>query len=84
MERDGDLTGVVTDKGEKLPADLLVVTVPQVPSLEYLEGSALVSEEGVLVDETLRTSRENIFAAGDVVNAMSPAALSRWLKARPS
>jgi NAD(P)H-nitrite reductase large subunit len=63
---DSELKAVVSSKGEKLPAGLLVVAGPQAPWLEGLEGSDLVGEKGVRVDETLRTSHEKVFAAGDV------------------
>lgn len=63
---DGELKGVIPSKGEKLPADLLVVAAPQDPRLDYLEGSDLVGKNGVVVDQNLRTKHENIFAAGDV------------------
>ena len=60
------LKGVVTSKGERLAAELLVVAGPQAPRLEYLEESDLLGKQGVRVDESLRTSHENIFSAGDV------------------
>jgi len=63
---DAELKGVISSKGEKLPADLLVVATPQDPRLDYLEGSDLVGKNGVVVDQNLRTKHENIFAAGDV------------------
>lgn len=58
--------GVVTSEGERLEADLLVVAGPQAPRLDYLQESDLLGRQGVRVDNTLRTSHENIFAAGDV------------------
>lgn len=36
------------------------------PSVDYLEGSGLVRDRGVVVDRELRTNFDNIFAAGDV------------------
>ncbi len=63
---DKELKGVIPSKGEKLPVDLLVVATPQAPRPDYLEGSDLVGENGVGVDQNLRTKHENIFAAGDV------------------
>ena len=63
---DKELKGVIPSKGEKLPVDLLVVATPQAPRPGYLEGSDLVGENGVGVDQNLRTKHENIFAAGDV------------------
>jgi NAD(P)H-nitrite reductase large subunit len=80
------LKGVVTARGEKLRADLLVVAAPQKPRLDCLEGVDLVTEKGIRVDETLRTRHENIFAAGDVavlpaVGRGEPAPQPGWLSA---
>ncbi len=61
-----ELEAVIPTKGEKLPADLLVVATPQDPHLDFLEDSGLVAENGVQVDQSLRTKQENVFAAGDV------------------
>jgi NAD(P)H-nitrite reductase large subunit len=63
---DSELKAVVPSKGEKLPAGLLVVAGQQAPRLEGLENSDLLGENGVRVDENLRTSHEKVFAAGDV------------------
>ncbi len=63
---DGELKGVIPSKGDKLPADLLVVATPENPRLDCLEGSDLMGKNGVVVDQNLRTKHENIFAAGDV------------------
>lgn len=64
---DQDLKTVVLSTGEKIPADLLVVASPQRPRVDYLEDRDLIGERGLRVDRNLRTSRENLFGAGDVV-----------------
>ncbi len=69
--KDGRLTGVVTSRGEELPADLVVMAGPQVPAADCLSGTGLAEERGVPVDGRMRTKQENIFAAGDV--ALPPA-----------
>ncbi len=54
------------DRGDALPADLLVVATGVRPRLDYLEGSGIDTDTGVLVDEHLQTSVPGIYAAGDV------------------
>ena len=39
------------------------------PSVEYLTGSGVNMEQGILVDERMRTSAGGIWAAGDVAQA---------------
>jgi len=68
----GRVTGVRTSSGAVLPADLVVVGVGVRPNTELAEAAGLAVDNGVLVDEQLRTSDPAIFAAGDVANAAHP------------
>ncbi len=60
------LAAVVAGSGNKIAADLLVVTAPQAPLVDYLRQSDLAAAQGVEADNRLRSSFENIFVAGDV------------------
>jgi NAD(P)H-nitrite reductase large subunit len=53
------------DNGATLPADLVVTATGVKPILDYLEGSGIETGEGILVDEHLRTSHPDVYAAGD-------------------
>jgi 3-phenylpropionate/trans-cinnamate dioxygenase ferredoxin reductase subunit len=64
--------GVLLDGGEFLPADLLLVGVGAVPNTEWLAGSGVAVDDGVVCDSSGRTSVPDVFAAGDV---------SRWVNA---
>ncbi|TFV54294.1 FAD-dependent oxidoreductase [Geodermatophilus sp. DF01-2] len=64
--------GVLLDGGELLPADLLLVGVGAVPNTEWLAGSGVAVDDGVVCDATGCTSVPDVFAAGDV---------SRWRNA---
>jgi 3-phenylpropionate/trans-cinnamate dioxygenase ferredoxin reductase component len=68
----GHVTGVVTDAGDTLPADLVVVGVGISPNVELAAGAGLDVDDGVLVDAALRTSHPDVHAAGDVANAFNP------------
>ncbi len=65
--------------GSALGVDLLVVGVGAAPSSELAEACGLSCANGVLVDERLRSSHPDVFAAGDVANAFHPA-LGRHLR----
>jgi NAD(P)H-nitrite reductase large subunit len=58
--------GVQTRGGEVLQADLIIVATGLKPNIEYLAGSGVKTDWGVLVDDYLRTNVAEISAAGDV------------------
>lgn len=55
--------------GSELEADLLLVATGVAPVTDFLAGSGIATERGVLVDEQMRTSIANVWAAGDVAQA---------------
>ena len=59
--------------GHGVPADLVVIGVGAVPRLQLaLRGGLETTAGGIAVDEYLRTSVPNIYAAGDVAAAWHP------------
>lgn len=68
---DGRVTGVRTSRGA-LPADVVVVGIGAVPNVALAEKAGLDVDHGILVDEHLRTSAADVYAAGDVANALHP------------
>lgn len=66
MDEDGKICGIALSNGEELPCDLLVVTAGVRPNIEFLEGSPVAQDRGLLIDEFGRTNVENIYGAGDV------------------
>jgi 3-phenylpropionate/trans-cinnamate dioxygenase ferredoxin reductase subunit len=63
--RDGKVTDVALTDGRKLPADLVLVGIGLVPSVELALACGLDCPNGVRVDGGLATQDENIFAIGD-------------------
>src|SRR3974390_325361 len=59
---------VVTDEGDQFKCDLVCVGVGIRPNVELAIEAGLSVDNGILVDEYMRTSRPDIFAAGDVIN----------------
>jgi 3-phenylpropionate/trans-cinnamate dioxygenase ferredoxin reductase subunit len=68
----GRVEAVVTASGRELPCDVAVVGVGVAPSVEWLTGSGVELDNGVVVDEFCRTNLPGIFAAGDVANTWHP------------
>ncbi len=69
---DGTVTGVLTSAGETLPADLVVIAVGVLPNTALAETAGLSITNGIRTDSGLQTSAADVFAAGDVANAMHP------------
>jgi nitrite reductase (NADH) large subunit len=63
----GVANGVKLESGEVLQADLYIAATGVKPNLDMLEGSGIVSNRGIQVDNYLRTSAPDVFAAGDCI-----------------
>ncbi|MBE4741745.1 NAD(P)/FAD-dependent oxidoreductase [Streptomyces caniscabiei] len=72
LEGEGRVERVRLSDGSVLDADLVVVGTGAVPATDWLEGSGLTLDDGVVCDETLRTGAENVYAAGDVARWHNP------------
>lgn len=59
------ITGVDIE-GETISCKLLIVAVGVRPNLEMVRNSSIETKQGILVDDHMRTSIPNIYAAGDV------------------
>jgi NADPH-dependent 2,4-dienoyl-CoA reductase/sulfur reductase-like enzyme len=71
VERDGDAFVVRFEDGTSLAAPAVVVGAGALPNFEWLEGSGLTLDHGVVVDENL-LARETIAAIGDVARFSWP------------
>lgn len=63
--KDGRVTGVCLETGEVLPADVVVVAFGAAPVTEWLSGSGVLCDNGVVCDSRCMAAR-GIYAAGDV------------------
>jgi len=57
--------GLALASGDWLAADVIVTAIGVRPSLSWLSGSGVALDNGVIVDEGLRSSVPGVFAAGD-------------------
>jgi NADPH-dependent 2,4-dienoyl-CoA reductase/sulfur reductase-like enzyme len=71
VERDADEFVIRVDDADDLRAALVVVGAGALPNFEWLEGSGLTLDNGVVVDENL-LARERIAAIGDVARFSWP------------
>ncbi|OBI99189.1 NAD(P)/FAD-dependent oxidoreductase [Mycobacterium sp. 1465703.0] len=65
---DTQVEAVVLSDGTELPADIVVVGIGSRPATEWLEGSGVQVDNGVICDEAGRTSAPNVWALGDVAS----------------
>ncbi|WP_216698851.1 FAD-dependent oxidoreductase [Arthrobacter sp. H20] len=66
------VTGVRLVDGTWIEADAVVAGVGTTPNTDLAADAGLAVDDGIIVDEHLRTSDPHIFAAGDVANARHP------------
>lgn len=59
---------VVLSDGTELDADLVVVGIGSRPATDWLVGSGVVLDNGVVCDEAGRTSEPHVWALGDVAS----------------
>ena len=68
----GRLESVTTKNGRQVEADLAVVGIGVAPLTEFLEGSELTVDNGIVVDERFRTNVPDVYAVGDVARFYDP------------
>ena len=68
----GRVEEVVLADGSKVDCDLAVVGVGVTPTVDWLHGSGVALDNGVLVNEYCETNLPGVYAAGDVANAWNP------------
>ena len=66
---EGGALRVALPDGRSLPADLYLSAVGVDPNLDFLAGSGIEVDRGILVDPTMQTNVAGIYAAGDVAEA---------------
>jgi len=72
FEGDTAVERVRTSDGRELDCEFVVVGVGVEPRTALAEAAGLTLDNGIAVDERLRTSVPGVFAAGDVANAHHP------------
>ncbi|HEX7758618.1 MAG TPA: FAD-dependent oxidoreductase [Caulobacteraceae bacterium] len=81
---DGEV--LTLDDGSAVKADLVVLGVGVKPRLALAQGAGLTLDNGVIVDDRLRTSAPGVFAAGDIArypdaSQSAPIRVEHWVAA---
>ncbi|MFB6069803.1 MAG: NAD(P)/FAD-dependent oxidoreductase [Halanaeroarchaeum sp.] len=72
VDDDGHVTGTVDANGDVYPTDWASVAIGLNFNVELLQGTDVVLEDGIHVDETMRTAEPDIYAAGDITQFEDP------------
>jgi NADPH-dependent 2,4-dienoyl-CoA reductase/sulfur reductase-like enzyme len=68
----GSLQRVTTKNGREVETDLAVVGIGVEPITDFLEGSGIELDNGIVVDERFATNVPEVYAAGDVARFFDP------------
>ncbi|TGE28909.1 NAD(P)/FAD-dependent oxidoreductase [Hymenobacter metallicola] len=71
-DADGRVRAVRTTAGEELACDWVGLATGVTPNLALVQGTAVETDRGILVDELLQTSVPHVYAAGDCAQHRQP------------
>jgi 3-phenylpropionate/trans-cinnamate dioxygenase ferredoxin reductase subunit len=77
LEARGDRIALKTKSAQEILVDGVVAGIGIQPNIELARAAGLAVENGIVVDEFLRTSHRDIYAAGDVAAFYNPALETR-------
>ena len=66
------VTSVVTRSGREAPCDFVCIAAGIRPNVDLAQAAGLKVDNGVVVDDHLRTSHPDVYAAGDIANYPDP------------
>jgi NADPH-dependent 2,4-dienoyl-CoA reductase/sulfur reductase-like enzyme len=66
IERSGGKLVTTTGSGLRVESDLVIVGIGIEPSVKLVRDAGLGIDDGLLVDERLRTTHPDVYAAGDI------------------
>jgi NADPH-dependent 2,4-dienoyl-CoA reductase/sulfur reductase-like enzyme len=72
IQTSGSVRRIRLSNGEQYEVDAVVAGIGIKPQTDLAEAAGLIMSNGIVVDELLRTSSPDIFAAGDAANFYNP------------
>jgi NAD(P)H-nitrite reductase large subunit len=69
---DGRVKSVITNQNEEIPCQFVGLTVGVHPNISIVKDSKIRTGRGVLVNDYLETNIENVYAAGDCAEIITP------------
>ena len=71
-DSNGNVTCVITNKGEEISCGFVGIAVGVSPNISFLEGSGIETDKGVLVNEFFETNIPDVYSIGDCVQYRNP------------
>lgn len=68
----GRVAGIVTPTGEHIDCQFVGLTVGVSPNIDFLSGSSLEINKGIVVNEYLETNQHGVYAIGDCAEISTP------------
>ena len=68
----GQAKAVITNKGETIDCQFVGLTAGVSPNIDFLEGSGIETQKGIVVNEFLETSVPDVYAIGDCSQQQNP------------
>lgn len=66
-DENGNVKAIITSEGETIHCQFVGLTIGVSPNIQFLKGSGIETNRGILVNEFLQTNLPNIYAIGDCV-----------------
>ncbi|CAB5079042.1 Nitrite reductase probable [NAD(P)H] subunit (EC [Olavius algarvensis associated proteobacterium Delta 3] len=67
--------------GDRTPCDMVVIGKGVLPALSFVPRERIEIDLGIVIDRHMRTSAEDVYAAGDVAEGVDVARKTRWVNA---
>jgi NAD(P)H-nitrite reductase large subunit len=71
-DSNGNVTSVITNKGEEISCGFVGIAVGVSPNIAFLEGSGIETDRGVLVNEYFETNIPDVYSIGDCAQYRNP------------
>jgi len=75
------VAGVLLDSGEELPCEIVCIGKGVRPNIEFLTGSRIHADRGVVADEYAACNAPDVYTAGDVAVTFDPITGERMITA---
>ena len=68
----GRVKAIITGNGEEIPCQFVGLTAGVTPNIDFLKASNIELGRGIMVNEFLQTSADNVYAIGDCAEFKTP------------
>ncbi|MBU0649253.1 FAD-dependent oxidoreductase [Patescibacteria group bacterium] len=68
IAQDDDTLIIKTEKGKEIETSLVLAGIGTEPNIDFVAGTDIEIDDGILVDQFMKTSAPHVWACGDVVN----------------